>query len=70
MGAYSVTGKGPGMSNGEYKQENNCGCGCCGATEEDVVATEVKTYCKVNYSSNSGSISVNTGGNLSTAVCA
>lgn len=34
MAASSVTGTGPGESNGLQKPENHCGCGCGGKPDE------------------------------------
>ena len=45
MSATSVTGKGQGMSNGEYKPELQCGgCGC-GFTEEEEPSIIAKRGC-------------------------
>lgn len=48
MGATSVTGVGPGDSNGLWKRENNSGC--CGKTiETTTTSTVVKKGCSIKY---------------------
>ena len=66
MGASSVTGTGPGMSNGQPKPENHCGCGC--PHEEYPPDPPSRKFCYARHKS--GNIaSHKSGGNSVAKVC-
>ena len=68
MGATSVTGKGQGASNGEYKPDLHCGgCGC-GFTEEEKESIIVKRGC-VTTIKTGNKASVKVGNKSSIKVC-
>jgi len=66
MGANSVTGVGPGMSNGVPKPENNCGCGCY--RDEDSPDPPPKKFCFTRHKSGNTAF-YKSGGGLSVKVC-
>lgn len=53
MAASSVTGTGPGESNGLYKIQNNGGCGCTSPSNPSPPKPKKKTGCFVSYRSGS-----------------
>jgi hypothetical protein len=55
MAASSVTGTGPGESNGKQKPHLHSGCGCCGPAQEQASPVPVvRKGCRVRYSSGYG----------------
>ena len=70
MGATSVTGKGLGMSHGQYKPDNQCGgCGCgCGKNCPTPPPKPPKTGCYRRASSN-GRLSYKRGGGVGVRGC-
>ena len=69
MGASSVTGTGPGASNGEYKPEHHCGgCGC-GSQDEEEPTPPRKTSCRVVYRTGGTARYVASGGATGIKVC-
>ena len=53
MAAYSVTGRGRGLSNGELKPNNHCGCdGCFSSDQEIIVEKKNKRSCSINFKYN------------------
>jgi len=69
MAATSVTGRGPGMSNGSWKPKNQCGgCGGCGEDTPSTPSTPPKRGCVTNVTTG-GSKSYQTGGSTSVKVC-
>lgn len=55
MIASSVTGVGPGDSNGKYKPKNNCSCSCCCSSSTQSTPTIIKKGCFRNYNLNGSS---------------
>jgi hypothetical protein len=50
MAASSVTGVGPGDSNGKQKPELHSGCGCCSGSQTPKTM-KTKKFCHKKYSS-------------------
>lgn len=51
MAASSVTGVGPGDSNGKQKPELHSGCGCCSGSQQPSSSNLIKKGCYKKYSS-------------------
>ena len=68
MAATSVTGVGPGMSNGKQKPGNHCGCGCGGEPEETTTQPLPPRGCVISYRSGN-KVSIRTGNKVRTKVC-
>ena len=69
MAASSVTGVGPGMSNGLQKSENHCGCNCGGTPTELEATPVVKRGCVTNYVAKKATSYVSSGSSTSIKVC-
>lgn len=68
MSATSVTGRGPGASNGKQKPGNNCGCSCGQSQETTPSSPSIPRGCVVSYKTG-GSVSIRVGGRIRTTVC-
>lgn len=60
MPAYSVTGRGLGVSHGKPKPENNCGCGGCGKNNEDSAEPVVVPGCRRKVTVGTNTVAQNT----------
>jgi len=69
MAASSVTGRGPGDSNGLQKKENHCGCACGGTPTETTSNPPLKRGCVTNYVSRKNAQYTSNGGHSSIKVC-